>query len=114
MCAMYAHRGDTRDNALSLVLRAVSKDTGLMPDLQMLIAFVYGFRILEHRSLLVRVQRGVPNHLAPIHTLGPLRIASTGSYDTNRIVVSGHQATATPPQHVGNETKMLAKASERL
>ena len=34
MRAIYEHRGDSCDNALSFVLRAVSKDTGLIPDLQ--------------------------------------------------------------------------------
>ena len=32
--AIYEHRGDTCDNGLSFVLRAVSKNTGLIPDLQ--------------------------------------------------------------------------------
>ena len=34
MRAIYEHKGDTFDNALSFVLRAASKDTGLIPDLQ--------------------------------------------------------------------------------
>ena len=34
MRAIYEHRGDTCGNVLSFVLRAVSKDTGLIPDLQ--------------------------------------------------------------------------------
>ena len=38
---------------------------------------------VDYRSLFVRVQWGVPNHLTPIHTLGPPRIASTGSYDSS-------------------------------
>ena len=37
----------------------------------------------SYLSLFVRVQRGVPNHLTPTHTLGPPRIASAGSYDTS-------------------------------
>ena len=53
----------------------------------MLILFLFGSRILEtltvdYRSLFVTVQRGAPNHLTLTHTLGPSRIASTGSYDT--------------------------------
>ena len=32
MLAIYEHRGDTCDNVLSFVLRAVSKDTGFIPD----------------------------------------------------------------------------------
>ena len=65
---------------------------------------------VDYRSLFVTVQRGVPNHLTPTHTLGHLRIASTGSYDTSSHLVSGHQAAVTPPQHIAHETKMLAKA----
>ena len=34
MGAIYEDRGDTYDIALSFVLRAASKDTGLIPDLQ--------------------------------------------------------------------------------
>ena len=34
MRSIYEHRGDTCDNDLYLVLRVVSKDTGLIPDLQ--------------------------------------------------------------------------------
>ena len=34
MREVYEHRGGTCDNALSFVLTAVSKDTGLIPDLQ--------------------------------------------------------------------------------
>ena len=34
MRAIYEHRGDTCDNALFFVFKAVSKDTGLIPDLQ--------------------------------------------------------------------------------
>ena len=47
MRVIYEHRGGTCDNALSFVLTAVSKDTGLIPDPKMLIPFVYGFRILD-------------------------------------------------------------------
>ena len=68
---------------------------------------------VDYRSLFVRVQRGVPNHLTPTHILGAPRIASTGSYDTPSYLVFGHQAAVTPPQHVANETEMPAKASER-
>ena len=63
---------------------------------------------VDYRSLLVRVHRGVPNHLTPTHTLGLARIASTGSYDTC-IVISGYQAAVKPPQHIAHETKMLAR-----
>ena len=38
---------------------------------------------VDYRSLFVRVQRGVPNHMTPIHTVDPRRIASTGSHDTS-------------------------------
>ena len=34
MRVIYEHRGSTCDIALSFVLRAVSKDKGLIPDLQ--------------------------------------------------------------------------------
>ena len=34
MRAIYEHRGDTWDNSLSFVPRAVSKSAGLIPDLQ--------------------------------------------------------------------------------
>ena len=34
MRAIYKYRGDTCDNAFSFVLRVVSKNTGLIPDLQ--------------------------------------------------------------------------------
>ena len=34
MGAIYEDRGDTYDIALSFVLRAASKDTGLIPDLR--------------------------------------------------------------------------------
>ena len=34
MRAIHEHRGDTCDNALFFVLRAVSKNTALIPDLQ--------------------------------------------------------------------------------
>ena len=69
---------------------------------------------VDYRSLFFRAQRGVPSHLTPTYTLGPPRIASAGSYETSSYVVSGHQAAVTPPQHIANETKMLAKASESL
>ena len=38
---------------------------------------------VDYRSLFVRMQRGVPNHLTPTHILGPPRITSTGSLDTS-------------------------------
>ena len=38
---------------------------------------------VDYRSLFVRVQRRMPNHLTPTHTLGPPCIGSTGSYDTS-------------------------------
>ena len=102
---IYEHRGGTCDNALSFVLRAVSTDTGLIPNSKMRIPFVYGFRILETlddgccRSLIVRVQRGVPNHLTPAHTLGPPRIASTGSYDTSYCSIRSPGHRNTPPAY---------------
>ena len=34
MRVIYEHRGGTCDNGLPFVLRAVSKETGLIPDLQ--------------------------------------------------------------------------------
>ena len=34
MRTIYEHKGDTSDKVLSSVLRAVSKNTGLIPDLQ--------------------------------------------------------------------------------
>ena len=34
MRAIYEHMGDTCDHALSFILRAVSKDKGLIPDFQ--------------------------------------------------------------------------------
>ena len=68
---------------------------------------------VDYRSLFVRVQRGVPNHLTLTHTLRPPRLSITGTTH-HRISVYGHQAAATPPQHIAHETKMLAKAPERL
>ena len=47
MREIYKHRGDTCDAALSFVLRAVAKYTGLNPDLQDADPIVHGFRILE-------------------------------------------------------------------
>ena len=47
MRAIYEHRGDTCDNASSFVLRAVSKDTGLIPDFQDADPVCIRFRILE-------------------------------------------------------------------
>ena len=70
---------------------------------------------VDYRSLFVRVQRGVPNHLTSTHTLDPPRIASTGSYGTSsyRSIRSPGRRN-TPPKHIANETKMSAKAPERL
>ena len=68
----------------------------------------------DYRSLFVKSAGGVPNHLTPSHTLGPPRTASTGSYDTSSYFVAGPQVAATPPEHIANETKKLAKASELL
>ena len=51
---------------------------------------------VDYLSLYVRVQRRVLNHLTPAHTLGPPRIASTGSYDTSsyfRIRLPGRRNT---------------------
>ena len=44
---IYEHRRGTCDSALSFVLRAVSTNTGLSPDLQDANGGVNGFRILE-------------------------------------------------------------------
>ena len=105
MRVIYEHRGGTCDNALSFVLRAVSTDTGLIPNSKMRIPFVYGFRILETlddgccRSLIVRVQRGVPNHLTTTHPLGPPRIASTGSYDTSWCSIRSSGRRNPPPAY---------------
>ena len=67
---------------------------------------------VDYRSLYVRAQRGVPNHLIPTHTLGPPGIASTRH--TIVLYISGHQAAVTSPEHIAHDTKMLAKAPERL
>ena len=47
MRSIYEHRGDTCDNDLYLVLRVVSKDTGLIPDFQDADPVCIRFRILE-------------------------------------------------------------------
>ena len=103
MRAIHEHRGDTCDNALFFVLRAVSKNTALIPDLQdadpvcIRLQNLGGggsYMTVDYRSLFVRAQREVPSHLTPTHTLGPPHIGSSGGYDTS-FVVSGHRAAVT-------------------
>ena len=74
----YEYRGDTCDNALSFVLKVVSKNIGLIADLQDadLVCTWYTaseswkpWTTVDYRSLYVRVYRGVPIHLIPDHTL---------------------------------------------
>lgn len=57
----------------------------------------------------------VPNHLTPTYASSPPRIAgTTGRYDASQYVPYPSTCGRNTLQHIANETKILAKASERF